>query len=202
MSKLLAGVSLALALGVAAPASAAVLLSQPGVSEFRSTPGSYTYYFDTVEEGVVLIGFDIVALGSLDGQGATCDLGDCTDQFTLILNGGDLFQATFRLGGEGVDAVQYAAGGAILDIQSGAPGEGGVAKFWMPVWMQAGTNNLTFVYSGLDEGRDNESWAIGDLLVQDGRAGVVPEPSTWALMIGGFGLAGAALRRRRGAVHT
>jgi hypothetical protein len=28
-------------------------------------------------------------------------------------------------------------------------------------------------------------------------AGAVPEPSTWALMIGGFGLAGAALRRRR-----
>ena len=25
----------------------------------------------------------------------------------------------------------------------------------------------------------------------------VPEPTTWALMIGGFGLAGASLRRRR-----
>lgn len=30
--------------------------------------------------------------------------------------------------------------------------------------------------------------------------GGVPEPATWALVIGGFGLAGAALRRRRAAV--
>lgn len=32
------------------------------------------------------------------------------------------------------------------------------------------------------------------------RTAMVPEPSTWALMIGGFGLAGASLRRRREAV--
>lgn len=31
----------------------------------------------------------------------------------------------------------------------------------------------------------------------DGCAVAVPEPSTWALLIGGFGVAGAALRRRR-----
>ena len=30
----------------------------------------------------------------------------------------------------------------------------------------------------------------------------VPEPASWALMIGGFGLAGAALRRRRASVVT
>jgi hypothetical protein len=30
-----------------------------------------------------------------------------------------------------------------------------------------------------------------------GDAGAVPEPTTWALMLGGFGLAGAALRRRQ-----
>ncbi len=31
-------------------------------------------------------------------------------------------------------------------------------------------------------------------------SGGVPEPTTWALMVGGFGLAGAALRRRRATV--
>jgi hypothetical protein len=31
-------------------------------------------------------------------------------------------------------------------------------------------------------------------------AGAVPEPATWAMMIGGFGLVGGALRRRARAV--
>jgi hypothetical protein len=31
-----------------------------------------------------------------------------------------------------------------------------------------------------------------------GQVGMVPEPATWGMMIGGFALAGAALRRRRG----
>ncbi len=33
-------------------------------------------------------------------------------------------------------------------------------------------------------------------------AGAVPEPAAWAMMIGGFGLAGAALRRRRKAAKV
>lgn len=37
----------------------------------------------------------------------------------------------------------------------------------------------------------------GTLVVERQATGAVPEPATWALMISGFGLAGATLRRRR-----
>ncbi|WP_293898682.1 PEPxxWA-CTERM sorting domain-containing protein [Phenylobacterium sp.] len=49
------------------------------------------------------------------------------------------------------------------------------------------------------QGGDDESWGIDNFHLA-AIGGAVPEPSTWALMIGGFGLAGVALRRRRAAV--
>ena len=42
---------------------------------------------------------------------------------------------------------------------------------------------------------DTNSFSFAGLWTDD--AGGVPEPTTWALMLGGFGLAGVALRRRR-----
>ena len=49
------------------------------------------------------------------------------------------------------------------------------------------------------------SWKDADVqatLVQTVNAAAVPEPASWALMIGGFGMAGGMLRRRRTAVAT
>ena len=45
--------------------------------------------------------------------------------------------------------------------------------------------------------RRNGNWAFDVLGVETATMGGVPEPTSWALMIGGFGMAGGALRRRR-----
>jgi hypothetical protein len=50
--------------------------------------------------------------------------------------------------------------------------------------------------SGVPNNPRDGHWAA-DALIRP-----VPEPATWALMIGGFGLAGAALRRRRAAIAS
>lgn len=48
------------------------------------------------------------------------------------------------------------------------------------------------------QGGDDEYWAVDNLSVTaDLTAAGVPEPATWALLLGGFGLAGGALRTRR-----
>jgi PEP-CTERM motif-containing protein len=53
-------------------------------------------------------------------------------------------------------------------------------------------DQLRLNFSGLD-------YSDGDLVKLDftGKAGAVPEPGTWAMMLLGFGAAGSALRRRR-----
>lgn len=181
----------------AAPASAAILLSAPGVSEYRPTPGSYTVFFDAAADGAGTIDFTLIGRGSIDGQGDVCGGNACDDTFTLILNGEDLFQGVFPMGGLGSNNTLIALDGATFTVSSGAFGEGGSAVAFMPVQLRAGMNSLTFAYTGIDEGMDDEAWAIADLVVRDSVTTVVPEPATWALMIAGFGMTGLAVRRRR-----
>ncbi|MFS0737239.1 PEPxxWA-CTERM sorting domain-containing protein [Sphingomonas sp. 1P06PA] len=61
-------------------------------------------------------------------------------------------------------------------------------------------SSVTFLAQASGEGwqgGSDESWGIDDLSVTlNGVASAVPEPASWALMIGGFGLVGGAMRRR------
>jgi len=56
-----------------------------------------------------------------------------------------------------------------------------------PDWLRVGTDVV-------GSGAFNMAFSL------NGADGVAPEPATWGLMIGGFGMAGAALRRRRSRV--
>jgi hypothetical protein len=51
--------------------------------------------------------------------------------------------------------------------------------------------------AGLDSIDLNLSSSSGFVLYSTEEGGVVPEPATWAMMIAGFGLVGAAMRRRK-----
>lgn len=80
----------------------------------------------------------------------------------------------------------------VANFKSLTPFSAGAADF------VSGLNTLSFVVT--DTGPPSALLVSG--LSGTALEGGVPEPASWALMIGGFGLAGAALRRRRPAAAT
>ena len=76
-------------------------------------------------------------------------------------------------------------------------GDGGGGTNWMPQSINFGVNassTLTFAAIGTSD-------SLGGYLDNIGLTGV-PEPATWAMMLGGFMAVGAAARRRSGAKVT
>jgi hypothetical protein len=129
-------------------------------------------------------------LGSLDGK---------TFRISFQLNGEELGTwGQFNVGGIGGDELWFGGesfvwnpedGDLVLVLaitpppKEGAGGGGGFA-------LQSESNPFT---DGLPEG-DGEPT---DVRLP---SGAVPEPATWAMMIAGFGMAGAMMRRRRAVV--
>lgn len=94
----------------------------------------------------------------------------------------------FDLSGATIDFDTEISGPTVIGLHFGGGNTGfnGTA-FWL-LDIPVGTDSITWS-SEVQKGISNAGLY--------GTGGVVPEPATWAMMIAGFGLTGAAIRRRK-----
>ena len=203
----LAAIAAAAAALTAAGAQAAVIYAGPASMAEMTTDTALDVTFNALYAGAADLSFVLDGYASLDGQNWY------EDDFTLSLNDVAIAQGTWNLGGGGADMVYFAPAGASFDNISGngldVTWNGGHVNISTPLTLAAGANKLTFAYNSLpyNNGQNagwqdlgDEGWSAHNIVVS--QSGAVPEPMTWALMIAGFGLAGAALRRRRASAIT
>ncbi len=159
----------------------------------------------------------IFGYGASSGSGVLTGSTEGGNQFATIAG----IKATFSSGHNGVELffsdtaplgnypiTIYGAGGSVLasfSVASGSilpPGYGG-GTFPPP-----GTSPLPGIFVGYTSaandifgigvgpsGASNDSFALDDLRFTTG--GAIPEPTTWAMMVIGFGGVGAMIRRRQ-----
>jgi hypothetical protein len=101
-------------------------------------------------------------------------------------------------------ASSYPTNPAVLNFSINGSAIGGLtpstttgvwSQFYVP-WNSGANISADIALVNANTVRDGNDFVLDDIAFGTLRPGV-PEPATWALMIGGFGLAGAALRRRR-----
>ena len=195
--KLAAAIVAIAALG-AASAHAAVYYDAPAAIPEQADNTDYSVTFDA-PAGVADLSFVLNGYASLDGANWY------EDDFTLKLNGAEIFKGTFNLGGGGSDVVFLNLFNLNFANVSGngtnVTWAGGQVNFSGPITLAAGSNTLTFAYAALPyNGGQNAGWQdMGDESwgVEQIRVASVPEPASWALMILGFASLGAMLRRAR-----
>jgi len=151
----------------------------------------------TVSDGTV----DLIGAGFFDlhpGNGRYVDLDGSTGNAgvlskSLMLTGGVTYSATFDLGGSrrGDTNVVDVAFGSTLDNFTLLSADGYTSATLMFTPGSTGLYSLSFA----NVGGDNLG-AILDNVVVASQTAVIPEPSTYALMLGGLALVGALARRR------
>jgi hypothetical protein len=161
---------------------------------------------DTTGYSSMTLNFDLYTILSLDGTTA----GTGPDAFKVGVTGGPvLLNDTFSNfsfqsqgfgpnasdpGRTGSDAALYGHLGYYWRPEVYFP-DGGDATYHFSFTFAPTGNSTTISFFGdATQVFDDERFGIDNVKV----SGVVPEPATWAMMILGFGAAGAALRRQAG----
>jgi hypothetical protein len=114
---------------------------------------------------------------------------------TSVTDGNGVFGVGFEFANSGgfFDALVTFGDGATQLFDLGAAG-------FRPstFWGLTSTRQISSISFGPGGGTTQSgSFGIDNLTIGSAPSGVVPEPAAWALMISGFGLVGAAARRRR-----
>lgn len=113
--------------------------------------------------------------------------------------GNAIYDVTFGGGAFSVQSVDvsYASSNALLNVDAYDPSNSFIGSIAFDV---SSTGTLVNPFPTFQFGRlritDTGNHFSLDNLVASGVSGV-PEPATWAMMIGGFGLTGGMMRRRR-----
>jgi len=204
-----------------ADANSAIFTGSDGTTKVRASAWSISgnTVFDSYL-GVFSTGLG--ATSADDGNGAnnthTIDNQNRLD-FVLLQ-----FNTAVKL--ESANFSTYAVGGNTRDSDA-TIAYGTTATNWMaqPALNNANVSTLNSLFSGsytslgnaaggtrnINSGFSGNLWLVGAVFVNDDRAidafkfgalkvtptGAVPEPATWAMMIGGFGAIGSAMRMRR-----
>jgi hypothetical protein len=192
----LAGLTLSTAL--AASAHAGVIFAGPSAP--MATDTSILLSFNSSAPTTAL-SFTLDGYLSLDGQNFY------EDDFSLKLNGTQIFSGTFNLGG-GSNTMQAVTYSTTSPVTLGNPTNnglgvgfhGGQETFsFASLALNGGLNTLEFHYSSLSDpkhagfqGLGDEGWGVEQVNVS-----AVPEGSTWAMMILGFAGVGFMAYRRR-----
>ena len=205
---LIAGAALAAAL-IASGAQAAVVAD--GDFSSPSGGGSFATYGSGSSMGPWLVtqgSVDLIGAywqsptaggGSVDLDGAY-QAGGISQGLALAAGS---YKLSFYLSGNpdsslGVKTVQVAVGSAFQNFSydtSLAGNSHGDMRYVLETLSFTTAGPTTLQFTSVDAANSAFGPVIGGVSIS-----AVPEPATWALMIGGFGLAGVALRRRRLAV--
>ena len=114
----------------------------------------------------------------------------------------------FGGGGQGVTGGSGGGGGYSGGGGGGTNGIGGGGGSYLDSALLVAGTALPFanVYAPADPQTNGGGYPVnsGEVIITQvaNASGAVPEPTPWALMLGGLGFTGALLRRRRTASHS